>query len=181
MGVPASCSLRIQDPDGNELPTGEIGEIYLRQDDGVETFEYVGAEMPPATPDGYRTFGDLGWVDADGYLYIADRRVDLIVSGGANVYPAEVEGRALGASGGRRRGGDRAPRPGVGPPRARHRRGRRRCAGAVRRRARRAHCKERLASYKVPKSFEIVERVPRTAAGKVNRSALVAEHEPREV
>ena len=72
-GCPASCSLRIQDADGNELPTGEIGEIYLRQDDGVETFEYVGAEMPPATPDGYRTFGDLGWVDADGYLYIADR------------------------------------------------------------------------------------------------------------
>ena len=47
--------------------------------------------MPSVTQDGFRTVGDMGWLDEDGYLHIADRRTDMIISGGANVFPAEVE------------------------------------------------------------------------------------------
>ncbi|MBX9731609.1 MAG: acid--CoA ligase, partial [Sphingomonas sp.] len=66
-------------------------EIYMRPKAGAgTTYHYVGAEAR-ATNDGFESLGDLGWFDADGYLYIADRRTDMILSGGANVYPAEVE------------------------------------------------------------------------------------------
>src|SRR5207237_9405312 len=72
-------------------PPGEIGEIYLRSPH-TGAYTYLGgAPLLPQTADGFRTAGDLGHPDDDGYLYIADRRVDLIISGGANVFPAEVE------------------------------------------------------------------------------------------
>src|SRR5690606_3157498 len=84
--------IRILDTEGDDLPAGEVGEIYMRQPEiTVRTFEYVGAEPPKVTDDGFTSIGDLGWLDEDGYLYVADRRVDMIVSGGANVFPAEVE------------------------------------------------------------------------------------------
>ena len=74
------------------MPPGEVGEIYTRPllTDGP-TFRYIGGATISATPDGFYSVGDLGWVDDEGYLYIADRRVDMIISGGANIYPAEVE------------------------------------------------------------------------------------------
>ena len=84
--------IRVLDAQGRDLPPGEIGEIYMRRPlDPGPSFAYVGAEPPPTTPDGFTSIGDLGRLDADGYLWIADRRVDMIVSGGANVFPAEVE------------------------------------------------------------------------------------------
>ncbi len=84
-------ALRILDDDGRELPPGEIGLIYVRAP--RLDFRYRGAEDKTrhAFHDGCFTAGDLGYVDADGYLFIADRRTDLIISGGANIYPAEVE------------------------------------------------------------------------------------------
>ena len=83
------------------MPAGEVGEIFMRPHlAGGPTFTYIGANSLPDNGERYLSIGDLGWVDADGYLYIADRRTDMIVSGGANVYPAEVEAaeelRALG-------------------------------------------------------------------------------------
>src|SRR5919205_4395621 len=92
VGRSPTCEIRILDEEGRTLPPGEVGEIYFRRLDGsTPTFSYVGAEPPKTTADGFASLGDLGWLDEDGYLYIADRRVDMIVSGGANVYPAEVE------------------------------------------------------------------------------------------
>ena len=76
----------------------------------------------PMTEDGFATAGDLGRLDEEGYCYIADRRVDMIVTGGANVFPAEVEAALSEHRGGGRRGGGRAPRPRVGPAGARHHR-----------------------------------------------------------
>jgi bile acid-coenzyme A ligase len=85
----------ILDPQGNPLPPGEIGEIYFVADDPRQTtYHYIGAE--PRTKRGGDSPGDLGYLDAEGYLYIADKRTDMIVSGGANIYPAEVEA-ALGS------------------------------------------------------------------------------------
>ena len=54
------------------------------------TYRYVGSEAR-RTPDGWESVGDMGWLDADGYLYLGDRRTDMILTGGRNVYPAEVE------------------------------------------------------------------------------------------
>ncbi|MGD9980117.1 MAG: AMP-binding protein [Hyphomonadaceae bacterium] len=82
--------VRIVDENGAPLPTGEIGEIYFRRAGGPEsTFRYIGADARRRGE--WASFGDMGWLDADGYLYIADRRTDMIVTGGVNVFPAEIE------------------------------------------------------------------------------------------
>jgi bile acid-coenzyme A ligase len=76
--------------DGRELGAGEVGEIYFRQTKSAEeSYAYIGSEAR-ARGD-LDSFGDMGWLDVDGYLYIADRRTDMIVVGGANVFPAEIE------------------------------------------------------------------------------------------
>jgi bile acid-coenzyme A ligase len=170
--------LRILGDDGDELPTGEIGAIYMRQPSGVMS-DYVGDVAPiPETVDGFATVGDLGSVDADGYLYLADRRVDMIVTGGANVFPAEVESALSEHPGvsdvvviglpdeewGRRVHAIVQPAdpPGQQPP----------ADELV------AWCRARLSPYKVPKSIELVDVIPRSEAGKLNRAVLVAEREP---
>ncbi len=83
--------LRIQGPDGRELPPGEIGEVFMQPPGGPgSTYRYLGAQAR-STEDGWETLGDLGYVDEEGFLYLVDRRTDMIVTGGENVYPAEVE------------------------------------------------------------------------------------------
>jgi bile acid-coenzyme A ligase len=140
------------------------------------TYEYRGAEQAKTADGGFVSVGDLGWLDADGFLYIADRRADMIVTGGANVYPAEVEAAlsehprvadvaVVGIADdewGRRvhaivQAVDRDDPPAI--------------AELDR------HCRERLAAYKAPKSYEFVHGLPRTEAGKLNRSSLAAARE----
>lgn len=90
VGQAAFGDMAVFGEDGTELPAGQVGEIYMRPPVSFgSTYRYVGAEA--RTRDGWDTLGDLGWKDEDGYLYISDRRVDMIVTGGENVYPAEVE------------------------------------------------------------------------------------------
>ena len=87
--------LRILDDDGTEAPTGMTGEVYALPPGGLgTTYRYIGADRL-ATPDGWESVGDCGHIDADGYLYLADRRSDLIISGGINIWPAEVEAALL--------------------------------------------------------------------------------------
>ncbi len=82
--------MKILGGDGRELPAGEVGEVYFRPEGGPgSTYHYLGS--PSNRIGEWETMGDLGSVDADGYLYLSDRRNDLIISGGANIYPAEVE------------------------------------------------------------------------------------------
>jgi bile acid-coenzyme A ligase len=81
--------MKVLGEDGQELPAGEVGDIYMRGPMALPSYEYLGAESK--RQNGWESIGDLGWTDEDGYLYISDRRVDMIISGGANVYPAEVE------------------------------------------------------------------------------------------
>lgn len=91
VGRPINDDIKILDDQGHELPTGEVGEIFALPHSGQgSTFTYIGAE-PRAIEGGFETLGDYGWLDEEGYLYIADRRTDMIVSGGANIFPAEVE------------------------------------------------------------------------------------------
>lgn len=80
----------IMGEDGQELPSGEIGEIYFRRKQGPGTaYAYIGSDT--RIRGDLDSFGDMGWVDADGFLYIADRRTDMVTIGGANVFPAEIE------------------------------------------------------------------------------------------
>jgi bile acid-coenzyme A ligase len=82
--------LKILDETGQERPAGEVGEIYFRPRGGAgSTYHYLGST--PRRVGEWESPGDLGCVDEDGYLYLSDRRNDLIISGGANIYPAEVE------------------------------------------------------------------------------------------
>jgi bile acid-coenzyme A ligase len=87
--------LRILNADGNDCATGESGEVYAMPAGGPRsTYRYIGADRR-ATADGWESVGDIGHLDADGYLYLADRRSDLIISGGVNIWPAEVEAALL--------------------------------------------------------------------------------------
>jgi len=87
----AGSKTRIVGEGGRDCAPGEVGEIYFLPAAGAgTTYHYIGAE-PRRIEGGWESIGDLGWLDEDGYLYLADRRHDLIVRAGANIYPAEVE------------------------------------------------------------------------------------------
>lgn len=172
--VQPGSRMRILDEQGRECAPGEIGEIYFLPDKGRNsTYEYIGAEAKAVGE--WETLGDLGYVDEEGYLYIADRRTDMIVSGGANIFPAEVEA-AL----------DQHPDVQssivIGLPDADL--GRRAHAivqmtEEARQRtdadALRAFLSERLVRYKIPRTFEFTNENLRDDAGKARRSKLVAE------
>ena len=84
--------IRIYDPEGRELPTGEIGEVYLWLG-GWPDFTYHGLAEKRAEVgrEGLVTVGDVGYLDEDGYLFLCDRARDMVISGGVNIYPAEIE------------------------------------------------------------------------------------------
>ena len=91
VGQVRSGEMRAVDEAGATLPPGEVGEIYMRRaEDTPPTYQYLGATAR-TLPGGWESLGDIGWFDADGFLYLADRRTDMILVGGSNVYPAEIE------------------------------------------------------------------------------------------
>ncbi|SPM31486.1 class I adenylate-forming enzyme family protein [Mycobacterium terramassiliense] len=163
--------IRILDAGRTPLGPGEYGEIYLRAPMAAGSRYLGGAPPLPSTEDGFRSAGDIGYLDEDGYLYIVDRRVDMIVTGGANVFPAEVESALAGhpdiadvvvigltdAQWGRRV--HAVVQPAVGALLSEEQ--------VI------EYAKSRLAHYKAPKTVEFVDAIPRTAATKVNRSALI--------
>lgn len=164
--------IRILDVDGRPLGAGEQGEVYLRAPMSAG-YRYLGGAPPlPSTADGFRSAGDIGHLDDDGYLYIADRRADMIITGGANVFPAEVECALADHD-------DIADVVVIGL--ADPEWGRR--VHAVVQLADSStplteqqvieYAKNRLAAYKVPKTVEFVDALPRTAATKINRSAMI--------
>jgi len=171
---PQACEMRILDEEFNEVQRGEVGEIFFRQRDPEPTYYYIGSPPVRTSPDGFMSVGDMGWVDDEGYLFLADRRVDLIISGGANIYPAEVEAAltehpavadvaVIGIPDddwGKTVHAVVQPRDVANPPGL--------CELDV-------YCRERLAAYKVPKSYEFVDALPRDDTGKIRRSAMAME------
>ena len=171
VGRPSVGEFMVTDLDGNPLPPGEQGEIWLRSSGDHPTYRYVGAEAR-AMDGGWESLGDVGWFDEDGYLYLGDRMQDMILSGGANIYPAEVEAAIL-------------EHPAV----------RSVCviglpdedrgnvvhaiveadAATLDAAELLAFAGERLARYKLPRSVEFVDTPLRDEAGKVRRTALRAE------
>jgi long-chain acyl-CoA synthetase len=89
--------IKILDEDGNELPIGEIGEVYFRSSRGGPRTEYF--KDPEKTRSiwrgDYLTLGDVGFLDEDGFLFLRDRKKDMIISGGVNIFPAEAEAALL--------------------------------------------------------------------------------------
>jgi O-succinylbenzoic acid--CoA ligase len=159
------------DAAGRDAAPEEAGEILVRGP--VVTAGYIGrpAETAAALAGGWLRTGDVGRLDADGYLYVLDRRDDLVVTGGENVYPAEVEAVLLAHPAVAEAGV-------VGVPDARW--GARvvavvrpRDGAPLDERALGEHCRDRLGAYKVPSEFRIVrEPLPRTASGKLRRRDL---------
>ncbi|WP_232059366.1 AMP-binding protein [Kineobactrum salinum] len=171
VGKPVGCKMKVLDEDGNEVGPGEIGEIYFLAENGKNsTYHYVGAEAK--TQGDWESLGDLGYVDEDGYLYIADRRVDMIVSGGANIFPAEVEGALEQHPGVASVAVIGLPDEDLGnrvhaivQPKAEWR-------DTLTEDVLREHLSSLLVLYKTPRTYEFVEDALRDDAGKVRRSKL---------
>ncbi len=90
VGRVSAGQMKVCDEFGNDLPVGAQGEVWMRAVRDTPTYRYVGAEAR-SLDGGWESLGDIGWFDEDGYLYLGDRVQDMILSGGANIYPAEVE------------------------------------------------------------------------------------------
>ncbi|MFE9750096.1 AMP-binding protein [Saccharothrix saharensis] len=167
--------LRVLDDDGAPVPPGEAGTVFMRTPQRVGRSDYVNDQVVRTTPDGFATVGDRGRLDRDGYLYLEPRDHGTINVGGEKVDPNEVEAallahpavvdavalavphRTLGSV----VGVQVVLRPEV----------------SVRKADLAAHCGRRLAGYKIPKHFAFVDRLPRSAAGKIQRWRLAADHE----
>jgi long-chain acyl-CoA synthetase len=177
VGRPLGGRMHIVDEDGRELPTGEIGTVWF---EGTGRFEYH--NDPVKTSDafndrGWSTLGDMGSVDAEGYLYLSDRRTNLILSGGVNIYPQEIENElslhpavldvaVIGI-----------PDPDMGQqvkavvqpadPAA---------TGAELAQLAEdlmAYCRTRLAAFKCPRSVDFVDELPRLPSGKLAKRLLM--------
>jgi bile acid-coenzyme A ligase len=173
VGRPSGGQMKIVRADGTDASPGEVGEIYMRpsDDERVRTYQYVGAEAR-RIDGGWESLGDMGWMDADGYLYLTDRQTDMILAGGANIYPAEVEAaldeharvRSCAVVG--------LPDDDLGN--RVHAIVQTDDGTAIDVDELRAHLEERLVRYKVPRTFEFTAEPLRDDAGKLRRSALRA-------
>jgi len=165
--------IRILDAAGKELPPGEPGEVYSFFG-GMGDFTYIGDEQKrrEVERDGLITCGDIGYLDADGYLYLCDRKRDMVISGGVNIYPAEIEAELLKHTGvadcavfgipdeefGESLCAFVQPEPGAQLD-----------AAEVRR-----FLREHLAAYKLPKVIEFRDELPREDTGKILKRKLRA-------
>lgn len=161
-------TVKITDDDGHEVATGEMGEVWMKSLRDTPTYRYVGASAR-TLEGGWESLGDMGRLDEDGYLYLGDRASDMILSGGANIYPAEIESAIQ-------------EHPLV-----------KSCAviglpdedkgnvvhaiveadpSEITESELKEFLGERLVTYKVPRTFEFVREPLRDDAGKVRRSAL---------
>ena len=127
--------------------------------------------------DGWQTVGDIAYRDDEGFLYICDRKKDMIISGGMNIYPAEIEA-ALELHPDDLRGGRvRHPERGVGRDGARRGRDERRDATLTDDEVV-AHARAHLAAYKIPRSISFVDELPKTGSGKILKRELRARTGP---
>jgi fatty-acyl-CoA synthase/long-chain acyl-CoA synthetase len=173
---PGSCGvavpgqeIKLVDSEGQEVATGIPGEFMVRNEVLAEYYN-----KPEATTknlhDGFFSVGDIAYKDEEGYFYICDRRVDMIISGGVNIYPAEIEGVLLAHPSVH----DAAV---IGVPDEKWGESVKavvqlRSGAIVNESDLIAFCAERLAGYKKPKSVDFVEEMPRDAAGKLLKRTI---------
>lgn len=172
VGIPVNgVSLRIECEDGGDADTGEDGEVWVRGANVMRGYWNNPESSAAVLRDGWLRTGDIGHLDGDGYLWLVGRRSDMIKTGAHRVHPVDVEeviaevpgvaevavvgveddvlGQVIKAF---------VVAPGL-PPRSDN--------------MIKAHCRERLASYKIPRDIAFVSALPRTASGKVRRAALL--------
>ncbi len=169
----AGVELKIIDASGKQVPTGEVGEIATRSDRNMDRYW----NLPEATAetidaDGWLRTGDAGYLDEDGYLYIHDRVKDMIISGGENIYPAEVENALYSHPA----VGDVAV---IGVPDQKWGEAVKACVvikpgQALSEADLIAHAREHIAGYKCPKSVDFIDALPRNPSGKILRRELRA-------
>jgi long-chain acyl-CoA synthetase len=174
-GVPTpDAEIRIVDPGtGRDVPTGEVGEIWIKGPTVMKGYWKMPEETAATIqPDGWLRSGDAGYRDADGYVYIHDRVKDMIVSGGENVYPAEVENAVMSHP-------DVADVAVIGIPHEKW--GETGAAMVVRvagstltEEVLLAYCRERLAGFKCPTQVVWLDELPRNPSGKVLKKDLRA-------
>jgi long-chain acyl-CoA synthetase len=166
------AEVRIYDDQGQQLGPGQVGNVYMKL---MGDFEYGGdPEKTRANRiGGFFTAGDVGHLDADGYLFLSDRKIDMIISGGVNIYPAEVEGALLrhpavgdaavfgipDADWGEQVKAVVEPTAGFTP-------------GPELAEQLAAHCRELLAGYKCPRTIDFVAALPRDPNGKLYKRLL---------
>ncbi|GIW44897.1 MAG: acyl-CoA synthetase [Candidatus Binatia bacterium] len=163
--------LRILTEDGRDCGPGEIGLVYVRSPYMNFSYRHAPDKNLQAFRDGWFTAGDLGYLDADGYLFLVERRTDLILTGGANVYPAEVEAVLLEHPGVADAAVVGLPDDDLG----------RKVVAVVEQRAGVSisqgdlidFARQRLAHYKCPRQVFFVAELPREPTGKVRRHELV--------
>ena len=162
--------VRVVDGEGKPVPTGEVGEIVIRSGFVMKGYWNRADATADAVRNGFFHTGDAGYFDEDGFLYIHDRVKDMIVSGGENVYPAEVENAIFGAPGvadvavigvpdekwGEAVKAIVVKKPGEDPS-----------AESII-----AWAKERIAAYKAPKTVDFIDALPRNPSGKILRKDL---------
>ncbi|MEN3950167.1 acyl-CoA synthetase [Iodidimonas sp. SYSU 1G8] len=165
------AKIRIFDEDGKALGPGEIGEVYVWME-GMPDFTYHGldAKREEIGRDNLVCIGDIGYLDEDGYLFLCDRKIEMVISGGVNIYPAEIEATLIGMPGVRDCAVFGIPDPEFGEAL---------CAyvepedgasldiGTIK-----AFLRERLAGYKVPRVVEFASELPREDSGKIFKRKL---------
>ncbi|MFJ4291878.1 long-chain-fatty-acid--CoA ligase [Cupriavidus sp. NPDC089707] len=176
VGVPAfTVEIRIVDPEGREVPRGTVGEITVRGPGVMLGYWNKPEATADAIRDGWMHTGDGGYMDEDGFLFLKDRIKDMIISGGENVYSAEVENAlashpdvsqsaVIGVP--HERWGEAVhavivPKPGTQPT-----------LESIQ-----AHCRTRIAGYKIPRSVELRESLPTSGVGKVLKAELRKSHQ----
>jgi long-chain acyl-CoA synthetase len=173
VGKPAPDQVRILDDAGQPVPPSQVGKIYLRAPEGAR-FEYFKDEAKTASAyrsdQPYYTLGDMGYMDEEGFLFLSDRSADVIISGGVNIYPAEIDAVLLTHPGVADTATVGVPdddwgeavravitlRNGYAP-------------GDALEHELIEHCRARLAHFKCPRRVDFVDELPRHDTGKIYR------------
>ncbi|MFG2193852.1 acyl-CoA synthetase [Streptomyces sp. NPDC048639] len=165
--------LAVFDDDGNRLPPGELGTVYMKMSTGGFSYHKDQDKTRKNRIGDFFTVGDLGFLDDDGYLYLRDRKIDMIISGGVNIYPAEIESVLLSHPAVADAAAFGIPHDDWGEevkavvePAEGH------TAGPALAEAVLDHCAERLAGYKRPRSVDFTEAMPRDPNGKLYKRRL---------
>jgi long-chain acyl-CoA synthetase len=171
------CIVKVLDTDGSEVPRGQIGDIYV-WNPGAGDFTYHGRDRDRAAieRDGLITLGDVGYLDDDDFLYLCGRTKDMIISGGVNIYPAEIEAALIQYP-------DVADCAVFGIPDDEFGESvaavvQLREAGVGDADGIRAFLRKQLASFKVPRTIEFNDNLPREDSGKIFKQKLRARYWP---
>ncbi|MFG2518240.1 acyl-CoA synthetase [Streptomyces sp. NPDC048527] len=165
--------LAVFDDDGNRLPPGELGTVYMKMSTGGFSYHKDETKTKKNRIGDFFTVGDLGILDEDGYLYLRDRKIDMIISGGVNIYPAEIESALLTHPAVADAAAFGIPNDDWGEevkavvePAEGHTASDALAAEIL------AHCERQLAGYKRPKTVDFIETMPRDPNGKLYKRRL---------